>query len=294
MVFNLKSNFGQQQQRATPKASDLFKSKSDGHSLTEPKKSVLDMDWHCQQWLCVVVTTDVPVIRKLAASPGEFGHLRHFNNKDIKRCAIKQLSWAHGKFDEAKDPKKPWDRYLTWSTNAKRCDLRTALVDMLEELKRVLDKGGGLCMYDIEFEAGVVMEALKSLQLPINYLSRWHDAATLGRPLLNLDLLRWAFDYPLKVELVELHKLCEHILGKTAFRNDPGLRCWMLFRRMHVKVHEHTSKTKKRVLGTGSAVSPPAPDNVAKRPRGFSMDNCPAQALPKKTPKAPKARNIIH
>ena len=168
------------------------------------------------------------------------------------------------------------------------------MVDMLEELKRVLDKGGGLCMYDIEFEAGVVMEALKSLQLPINYLSRWHDAATLGRPLLNLDLLRWAFDYPLKVELVELHKLCEHILGKTAFRNDPGLRCWMLFRRVHVKVHEHTSKTKKRVPGTGSAVSPPAPDNVAKRPCGFSMDNCPAQALPKKTPKAPKARNIIH
>ena len=84
MVFDLNAPFGKKQQRATPKASDLFKSKSDGHSLPEPEQSVLDMGWRCQQWLCVVVTTDVPVIRKLAASPGQFGHLRHFNKEDAK------------------------------------------------------------------------------------------------------------------------------------------------------------------------------------------------------------------
>ena len=261
MVFNFNVNVGQKQQRATPKASDLLKSKSDGHSLGEPKQSVLDMDWHCQQWLCVVVTTDAPVIRKLTATPGQFGHLRHFNSIDVKRCAIKKLSWAHGKFDGAKDPTKPWDRYVTWSQTANRHDLRMALGEMLEELKLVLQKGGRLCMYDIEFEAGIVIDALQMMQLPDVYVSRWHGAATLGRPLLNLELLRWAFDYPSEIEPIELHKLGEHVLGKTVSSNEPGLQCWMLLRKMHVKVHEHTNKAKKRALGAVTRVDTPLLDD---------------------------------
>lgn len=47
----------------------------------------------------------------------------------------------------------------------------------LDELKNVLQKGGSLCMYDIELEAGIVMEAMRALQLPDIYLSRWHGAA---------------------------------------------------------------------------------------------------------------------
>lgn len=261
MVFNLQSNFRQNQQRATPKASDLLKSKSDGHSLTEPNQSVLDMDWHCQQWLCVIVTTDAPVIRKLTSTHGQFGHLRHFDNTDLKRCAIKKLSWAHGKFDEAKDPTKPWNRYVTWSQTANGYDLRTALVEMLEELKQVLQAGGRLCMYDIELEAGIVTEALQRMQLPDVYMSRWHGAATLGRPLLNLELLRWAFDYPSKVEIIELHKLCERVLGKTVSSNEPGLQCWMLLRKMHVKVHEHTTKAKKRAFDAGTEADTPLLDD---------------------------------
>jgi hypothetical protein len=48
MMFDLKANFGKNQQRTTPNVSDLFNSKSDGHSIPEPKQSVLDMDWSCQ------------------------------------------------------------------------------------------------------------------------------------------------------------------------------------------------------------------------------------------------------
>ena len=249
------------------------------------------MDWECQQWLCVVVKTDIPVVRNSAFKFGQFGHQCHFDTTDTQHRNIEQLSWAHGTFDKAKEPKKPWDRYLTWSMKAQRYDLRTALVDLLNELKPVLDTGGGLCMYDIEFEAGAVMEALRAMQLPNNYLSRWHDAATAGKALLNADLLQWAFNHPSSIEFIELQKICEHTLGKTAYSNEPGLQCWMLLHKMYFRVHEHKNKTKKRVVGADTAVNILASDNVSKRPRGFSMDHAPQPQ--KKTTKAPKTCNIV-
>ena len=275
----------------TPKVSDLSKKASEGNILAEPRQSVLDMDWECRQWLCVVVKTNISVVRKPLSKCGQFGHQCYFDTTDAQHRKIEQLSWAHGTFDEAKDQNKQWDRYLTWSMKAQRCDLRTALVDLLNELKRVLDKGGRICMYDIEFEAGAVMEALRALQLPNNYLSRWHDAAAMGKALLNADLLQWVFNYPSNIELVELQKFCEHTLGKTVHSSEPGLQCWMLLRKMYFKVHEHKNKTKKRVLDTDTAVNILASDNVPKRPRGFSIDH--ALQPQKKTTKAPKACNIV-
>lgn len=250
----VKSNFVThatgKQRKKTPKVADLFKSKSEGVCLIEPKQSILDMDWHRRQWLCVVVTTDIRLVRQLSAVPGQFGHPCHFDGKECKGRHIKQLSWAHGTFDKAKNEKQPWDRYLTWSTNRQRYDLRLALVEMLEELKHVLDAGGGLCMYDVEFEAGVVVEKIVDLQLPKTYLTRWQEAATLGKALLNMDLLQWAFEYPSKLNLIELHNVCAHVLGKTVSSSEPGLQCWMLLRKMHFGVHKHMSNSKKRALDT--------------------------------------------
>jgi hypothetical protein len=68
--------------------------------------------------------------------------------------------------------------------------LRTVLIEMLDELKKVLQKGGSLCMYDIDLEAGIIMEEMRVLQLPDVYVLWWCGAATLGRSLLNLTLLR--------------------------------------------------------------------------------------------------------
>ena len=297
MVFDLKANFGKNQQRTTPKASDLFKIKSDGHSIPEPTQSVLDMDWSCQVWLCVTVTTDVPVIHKLAVTPGQFCHVRHFNNEDAKHNTIKQLSWAHGQFDEAKDPTKPWHKCRTWSTNSKDIDLRTFLIEMLDELKKVLQKSGSLCMYDIELEAGIIMEAMRALQLPSIYVLRWRGAATLGRPLLNLTLLRWVFGYHSKVDFVELHKLCEHVLGKTVSSNEPGLQCWMLFRKMHLKVHKHTTKAIKRIRGTGTEADAPLPGDG---PTSMAYTNTElVRAAPKRfqllrSPVQIKAARMVH
>ena len=315
-VFN---EFLSERNRNTPKVSDLSKKGSEGNCFAEPRQSILDMDWERRQWFCVVVKTDIHVVRKLAFKVGQFGHQCNFDITDTQHCNIEQLSWAHGTFDKAKDLKKPWDRYLTWSMKAQRCDLRTALVDLLNELKRVLDKGGGLCMYDIEFEAGVVMETLRALQLPDNYLSRWHDAATMGKALLNTDLLQWAFNYPSSIELIELQKFCEHTLGKTVSSSEPGLQCWMLFRKMYFKVNEHTTNAKKlsrntdidvaklvsnsnvsqgplpqNMINVGQSskhglkvVSPQVPKNLVcdktpERRRGFSLKHCSVPPQPKK------------
>ena len=225
--------------------SNKEKSQSNGHALTEPKQFILDMDWNQRQWFCVVVNTDTPVSYTLSSVTGQFGHQCHFDENDSKGRHIKQLSWARGTFDEAKDKSHPWDRYSTWSAIRKRYDLNEALVEMLTELKYVLDAGGGLCMYDVEFEAALVLETMTTLQLPEQYLLKWQEAATTGRALLNLDLLRWAFDYPSKIEPVEFHKICGHVLGKTVQSGEPGLQCWMLFRKMHLKVHAYMSSINK-------------------------------------------------
>ena len=155
--------------------SNKEKSQSNGHALTEPKQFILDMDWNQRQWFCVVVNTDTPVSYTLSSVTGQFGHQCHFDENDSKGRHIKQLSWARGTFDEAKDKSHPWDRYSTWSAIRKRYDLNEALVEMLTELKYVLDAGGGLCMYDVEFEAALVLETMTTLQLPEQYLLKWQE-----------------------------------------------------------------------------------------------------------------------
>lgn len=265
------------------------------HDLPNPTKSVLEMDWTCSDWFCVAAIAHELPSRKPECSSGVlFNQVCFSADDESKRLRLAKLSYAHGKFDAEQAYQLPFK----WQASAIRLDesrvttghekvykvnpkiaqeykiekhpqrtSKDVLLEMLSDLKTIMDRNGRLCIYDMELEGGIIRAELERLGEDTR---RWDAACKNGLCMMDPILTNWAFGSSRKCAYVESTELFEHLLGRQAASIDPGkpaAKCWQALRKMHIQVRQHMKINPTQALGPSRSDDTPNPQQAGHVPR---------------------------